>query len=210
MSPQTLQRSTIPPVFVNVPGNPHGLFAAMGCVYECWEVTCAAGGLLYTSGNWKTSLEELEVHPAVLCFRVPISVKVTSSGEDGWECEEGDWVWYPLEGLPGLGLALPVELAYRITPPSGLLSIVAADDFGLLDRKVFYYCKTGTKFLTNWRRDIKRVLRKTRFMGGKGDNVKKCLKRAPVFLCCCPKAVLLSSAHGMEYLTCARRCTSDD
>lgn len=57
------------------------------------------------------------LHPAALCFNAPISVKVTSSGDEGWECEEGDCVWYPLEGLPGLGLALPEEPAYRITPP---------------------------------------------------------------------------------------------
>ncbi len=58
------------------------------------------------------------VHPAALCFNAPISVKVTSSGDEGWECEEeGDCVWYPLEGLPGLGLALPEEPAYRMTPP---------------------------------------------------------------------------------------------
>lgn len=57
---------------------------------------------------------ELEVLP---CFRTPISVKVTSSGDEGWECEEGDCVWYPLEGLPGLGLELPDDPAYRMTPP---------------------------------------------------------------------------------------------
>lgn len=56
--------------------------------------------------------------PPALCFNTPISVKVTSSGEDGWECEEGDCVWYPLEGLPGLGLELPEEPAYRMTPPA--------------------------------------------------------------------------------------------
>lgn len=52
-----------------------------------------------------------------LCFSAPISVKVTSSGDEGCECEDGDWVWYPLEGLPGLGLELPEEPAYRMTPP---------------------------------------------------------------------------------------------
>lgn len=58
------------------------------------------------------------LHPDVLpFFRAPISVKVTSSGDEGWECEQGDWVWYPLEGLPGLGLALPEDPAYRMTPP---------------------------------------------------------------------------------------------
>lgn len=57
------------------------------------------------------------MHPPALCFNAPISVKVTSSGDEGWDWEEGDWVWYPLEGLPGLGLALPEEPAYRITPP---------------------------------------------------------------------------------------------
>lgn len=57
------------------------------------------------------------VHPLARCFSAPISVKVTSSGDEGWECEEGDCVWYPLEGLPGLGLELPEEPAYRITPP---------------------------------------------------------------------------------------------
>lgn len=57
--------------------------------------------------------------PPARCFNTPISVKVTASGEDGWEWEEGDCVWYPLEGLPGLGLELelPEEPAYRITPP---------------------------------------------------------------------------------------------
>lgn len=57
------------------------------------------------------------MHPPALCFSAPISVKVTSSGDEGWECEEGDCVWYPLEGLPGLGLELPEEPAYRMTPP---------------------------------------------------------------------------------------------
>lgn len=52
-----------------------------------------------------------------LCFRAPISVKETSSGEEGWDWEEGDCVWYPLEGLPGLGLALPVDPAYKMTLP---------------------------------------------------------------------------------------------
>lgn len=58
--------------------------------------------------------------PPAPCFNTPISVKVTSSGEEGWECAEGDCVWYPLEGLPGLGLELelPEEPAYRMTPPS--------------------------------------------------------------------------------------------
>ena len=60
------------------------------------------------------------MQPAALCFSTPISVKVTSSGDEGWECEEGDCVWYPREGLPGLpglGLPLPEEPAYRMTPP---------------------------------------------------------------------------------------------
>ena len=74
-----------------------------------------------TSGNWNTSLdddkEEVVVHPDDdLCFNSPISVKVTS-GDEGWDWHEGDWVWYPLDGLPGLGLELPEEPAYRITPP---------------------------------------------------------------------------------------------
>lgn len=54
--------------------------------------------------------------PDVLCLNAPISVKVTSSGDEGWECEQGDCVWYPLEGLPGPGLELPEEPAYRMTP----------------------------------------------------------------------------------------------
>lgn len=104
-------------------------------------VTAAATEAPLTSGNWKTSLalegvaelpmlgppvlpvpalweplllwlEDPVPQPTpALCFRGPISVKEKSSGEDGWDWEEGDWVWYPLEGLPGLGLALPVDPA---------------------------------------------------------------------------------------------------
>lgn len=67
-------------------------------------------------------MEDGGVHlPPLWPFRDPrglSSVKVISSGEEGWErVEEGDWVWYPLDGLPGLGL--PEERAYRITPPVG-------------------------------------------------------------------------------------------
>lgn len=67
---------------------------------------------LLTSGNWKTSLlplAELPLLPAEYFLGAPRSVKETSSGDEGWE--DGDWVWYPLDGLPGLGLALPVEPA---------------------------------------------------------------------------------------------------
>ena len=72
----------------------------------------------YTSGNWNTSLgdDKEGVHPDDLCFNAPISVKATS-GDEGWDWQEGDWVWYPLDGLPGLGLELSEEPAYRITPP---------------------------------------------------------------------------------------------
>lgn len=93
--------------------NPQGLFPTMGWEKECWEGVGAGvgAGALVTSGNWKTSLGEEGVPPVPLCFRTPISVKDTSSGDEGWELEEGDWVWYPLEGLPGLGLALPEDPA---------------------------------------------------------------------------------------------------
>ena len=73
-----------------------------------------------TSGNWNTSLDddkEEVVHPDDLSFNAPISVKVATSGDEGWDWHEGDWVWYPLDGLPGLGLELPEEPAYSITPP---------------------------------------------------------------------------------------------
>lgn len=82
-----------------------------------------ATGALFTSGNWKTNFGE-GVPPlrSPRCLRGPISWKETVSGEEGCEWDEGDWVWYPLEGLPGLGLALPEEPAYKITPP-GLCSM---------------------------------------------------------------------------------------
>lgn len=73
------------------------------------------------SGNWKTSLGEgPPLFSPLSLFRGPISGNETGSGDEGWEWEDrGDWVWYPLEGLPGLGLALPDEPAYSITPPGG-------------------------------------------------------------------------------------------
>lgn len=76
------------------------------------------------SGNWKTILgETLPLPWSLLCFSTPISWKETPSGDEGCEWEDGDCVWYPLDGLPGLGLALPDEPAYRMTPPPGLFSM---------------------------------------------------------------------------------------
>lgn len=76
---------------MKVPWNPHGLFPAMGCAYVCFGVA-AVEAPLQTSGNWNTSLEVGVVQPADPCWNAPISVKVSSSGDEGWECE-GDWVW---------------------------------------------------------------------------------------------------------------------
>ncbi len=108
-------------LLVNVPVNPQGLLAAVGWLYVADDtvVTWATGALL-TSGNWKKVLGEGVPPPcSPLCFTAPISWKETPSGDEGCEWEEGDWVWYPLEGLPGLGLALLDEPAYKITPPGG-------------------------------------------------------------------------------------------
>lgn len=105
-------------LLVNVPVKPQGLLATVGWLKVADDtVDTWATGALFTSGNWKTNFGE-GVPPlrSPRCLRGPISWKETVSGEEGCEWDEGDWVWYPLEGLPGLGLALPEEPAYKITP----------------------------------------------------------------------------------------------
>lgn len=104
---------------VKVPLRPQDLLATVGWLWVAGDtVVTWATGALFTSGNWKTMRgEELPRPDSALCFRGPISWKEAPSGDEGCEWEEGDWVWYPLEGLPGLGLALPEEPAYRMTPP---------------------------------------------------------------------------------------------
>ncbi len=85
------------------------------------------------------------MHPPALCFNAPISVKVTSSGDEGWECEEGDCVWYPLEGLPGLGLALPEDPAYRMTPPPAMDMRTLGLVWGLLIQ-IYLLIRSGIVF----------------------------------------------------------------
>lgn len=46
----------------------------------------------------------------------PISVRVSSSNEEGRECW-GEGTRYPLGGLLGVGLDPAVEPTYKITPP---------------------------------------------------------------------------------------------
>lgn len=92
---------------------PHDLLRASDCEFTLCpdDVTC----VLLSSGNWKTSLGVGEVDVVgfglllvVLCWRS----EGISSGEEGWDWEEGELVWYPLDGLSGLEL----EQAYKITP----------------------------------------------------------------------------------------------
>lgn len=67
------------------------------------------------SGNWKATLGE-EGELAVCGLIAPISVRVSSSKEEGRECW-GEGTRYPLGGLPGVGLEPAVEPTYKITPP---------------------------------------------------------------------------------------------